>query len=72
MKNKGVRVEWKEEEKTITGKIVERSTEITGEIIDGQMVTRRGRPENEALHIETADGQPALKLESEVTLKPRD
>lgn len=69
MTEKGSQVNWKEQEETITGKIVDISTEITGKLINGQMVTRRGRPENKALHIEKDDGQSALKLESEVSIK---
>lgn len=72
MAKKGSKVKWTEEQETVTGKVVETAAEITGEIIDGQMVTRRGRPENKALIIERKDGQTAVKLETEVETESKN
>lgn len=67
MINEGAIVKWKSGKGTTSGKVMGTHTEIVGSIIDGNQVTRRGRPGDRALTIKQSDGQEIVKLESEVT-----
>ena len=66
MIQQGTEVKWKWGRGTATGKVKDIFDHEITTTIKGTKVTRKGKPENNALFIVQENGNDVLKLESEV------
>lgn len=64
--HKGEKVEWRWGANTATGKVAERFEKDVTRTIKGTRVTRKASPDAPAYLVEQADGDKALKSESEL------
>jgi hypothetical protein len=68
----GAKVQWQWMGRFITGIIKEVYTEPVSRSIQGKMIQRNGSVKNPAYLVESVAGNMALKLQSELRIKPKE